>query len=326
MSILWKKMETIAKHKTKLLSIYKQSQDSARIVASAKYLARLALTADDVLIEKHLKKILTQVLWMLSEANGKYDTRYRSSEVVRLAKEEPTSKVKIQHEHVFPRKGVIEKILSQRQALLTDPNLLDEILDETVGCVVTEEQHKSLSKTEDGWNRYKGIEVLDMSLNPPLVMKWHWPISNPASAADQFKSSDTKLLQFEFWQRLSEFATSNKASIKPRPPTRGQYYCIIPIGRSDCHISLTILIKENQIGCQIYIPKSKQLFNDFYSNKEAIEIALKIEGLSWQDLSPKNACRIQALYKFDFKNQQHEEAFIWLLQTASTFKAVFSKS
>jgi hypothetical protein len=317
-------METIAKHKTKLLSTYKQSLDSARTVASAKYLAMLVLTADDVLIEKHRKKILTEVLWMLSEANGKYDTRYRSSEVVRLAKEEPTSEVKIQHEHVFPRKGVIENILSQRQTLLADPKLLQDILDKTVGCVVTEEQHKSLSKTEDGWDRYKGIEVLDMSHNPPLVMKWPQSIHDPVPVPDLSKPLGTKLLQLEFWQQLSEFAISNKTPLQPRSPTRGQYYCIIPIGRSDCHISLTILIKENQIGCQIYIPKSKQLFNDFYSNKEAIEKDMKIEGLSWQDL-PNPACRIQASYKFDFENQQREEAFIWLLQTANTFKTVFSK-
>ncbi len=316
-------METIAKHKTKLLSTYEKSEDSTRTVASAKYLALHVLRAGDVLLEKHLKKILTEVLWMLSEANGKYDTRYRSSEVVRLAREEPTSEVKIQHEHVFPRKSVIENILNQRQALLNDPNLLQEILDKTVGCVVTEEEHKSLSKTEDGWDRYKGIKVLDMSNNPPL---WHWPkpISDPDP--DLSKLSGTKFLQLEFWQQLSKFAIDNKALLKPRTPTRGQYYCIIPIGRSDCHISLTILIKENQIGCQIYIPKSKQLFNDFYSNKKAIETALKIEELSWQDLSPKNACRIQAFYKFDFENQQREEAFIWLLKTASTFKTFFSKS
>ena len=138
-------------------------------------------------------------------------------------------------------------------------------------------------------------------------------------------TSNTKLFQLEFWQQLSEFAISNHTPIKPRAPTRGQYYCIIPIGRSDCHISLTMLIKDNLIGCQIYIPKSKQLFNAYYSNKEAIENELKIEELSWQDL-PNPACRIQASYKFDFENQLRDDAFTWLLQTANTFKSVFSKS
>ena len=319
-------METIAKHKTKLLSIYKESQHSHRTVASAKHLAMLVLKAENILIEKHIKKILTEVLWMLSEANGKYDTRYRSSEVVRLAKEEPTSEVKIQHEHVFPRKGVIENILSQRQAILADPNLLDEILDKTVGCVVTEEQHKALRKTEDGWHRYKGIEVLDMSQNPPLVMKWHWPKPINEPIPDLSELSATKSIQLKFWQQFCEFANSNKAPLEPRAPNRGQYYCDIRIGRADCYISLTVLIKENLIGCQIYIPNSKQLFNDFYSNKDVIETALKIEGLSWQDLSPKKACRIQAFYNFNFENQSREDAFTWLLQTANKFSTVFSKS
>jgi hypothetical protein len=136
--------------------------------------------------------------------------------------------------------------------------------------------------------------------------------------------SNTKLFQLEFWQQLCEFAISSNAPLKLRPPNRGQYYCVIPIGRSGCHISLTILINENKIGCQIYIPNSKQLFNGFYSNKEAIEKELRIEGLSWQDL-PNPACRIQAFYKFDFENQQREEAYTWLLQTANTFKTVFLK-
>ena len=75
--------------------------------------------------------------------------------------------MKFQHEHVFPRKRVTEEILRRRSELLDAPAELDRILERTVGCVVTESQHKQLGKHHDGWVRYREIEVLDMSTVPP---------------------------------------------------------------------------------------------------------------------------------------------------------------
>ncbi|MFG6467663.1 hypothetical protein [Roseateles sp. BYS87W] len=162
-------METIAKHRKKLLEPYTQSSAAADIVASAKHLAHLVL-ASDRLLHRHKKKMLSEVLWLISEADGKYSTRYRSVEVVRLAQCEPTSTARIQHEHVFPRKRVTESILRDRERLLADPALLDTILEQTVGCVVTVDEHKALCDHEDGWRRYSNVPVLDMATSPPSII------------------------------------------------------------------------------------------------------------------------------------------------------------
>lgn len=159
-------METIAKHRKKLLAKYERSATAAEIVASAKHLARIVL-ASDQLLRRHRKKMLSEVLWLISEADGKYTTKFRSAEVVRLARDEPESQMKIQHEHVFPRKSVTEKILENRDQMLQDFQRLDELLEETIGCVVTAKEHKDLINSNEGWARYAKIEVLDMSTNPP---------------------------------------------------------------------------------------------------------------------------------------------------------------
>ena len=159
-------METIAKHNKKLVAQYKRSAEASDIVASAKHLAHL-IVASEQLLHRHRKKILSEVLWLISEADGKYTTRFRSAEVVRLARDEPNSLMKIQHEHVFPRKRVTELILKERDLLLNDLPRLDKLLEETVGCVVTTDEHKNLSNSHDGWSRYAKVPVLDMATNPP---------------------------------------------------------------------------------------------------------------------------------------------------------------
>jgi hypothetical protein len=163
-------MDTIARHHNTLIAQYVVSPAAAEIIASAKHLAELVV-ASDKLLNRHRKKILSEILWLISEANGKYSTRFRSAEVVRLAIEEPNSPTKIQHEHVYPRKRVIEDILRRRDALIQDSRSLGAILDKTVGCVVTHEEHRSLSNSADGWERYNGVEVLDMSTDPPVRLR-----------------------------------------------------------------------------------------------------------------------------------------------------------
>jgi hypothetical protein len=133
---------------------------------------------------------------------------------------------------------------------------------------------------------------------------------------------DPNSTKLAFWKQLSEFAMSSNTPIQLKPPTREQYYCDIRIGRSECYISLTVLIKKNQIGCQLYIPNSKKLYSEFLSDKETIEESLGIDGLLWEEKT--NACRVQAICPFDFKNQKREDAFEWLLQTAYKFRTTFS--
>jgi hypothetical protein len=152
-----------------------------------------------------------------------------------------------------------------------------------------------------------------------------WTKSVRGTVHEQSELSETKLLQLEFWQQLRDFAMATRPPLKLRTP-RAQHWYDVAIGRSDCHVVLTALTSENRIGCELYIPNSKELFNAFHSNKEAIENALGIGALSWQELPEKKASRIRTFRDFDFRSEQRKEAFEWLVQTTNKFKSVFSKS
>jgi len=157
--------DTVEKHRKKLLAPYKQSKKSSAVVKSAKRLALLILGCEELLVS-HRKKMLKEVIWLISEADGKYSTRYRSAEVVRLAREETSCNVLIQHEHVFPKARAVDRLLEDKEALLSDSERLSRVLDQTVACVVTKEEHRRLVDG-DGWERYRSVAVLDMSTDPP---------------------------------------------------------------------------------------------------------------------------------------------------------------
>lgn len=157
-------MDTISKHAKKLTDRYRPSKNSVAVIASAKELARLVL-ASDVLLKEHKRKMLSEIQWLISEVDGKYATRYRSRRVVDLAHTDPTSSEKIHHDHVTTRKEVTDAILEQ-------PEGTDELLSSILACVVTKAEHDALKGAGGGWSRYKaaGIEVLDMSTNPPKLL------------------------------------------------------------------------------------------------------------------------------------------------------------
>lgn len=161
--------DTINKHRARLLAQYAPAKKAASVLKSAKTLAKLILANEEIL-HAHRKKMLKEVLWLISEADGKYSTRYRSAEVIRLARDVPDCVELIQHEHVYPKAQVADRLLKERVALLADPAELDKLLDQTVGCVVLKTEHTKLGKGE-GWVRYAKVAVLDMSTVPPKRLR-----------------------------------------------------------------------------------------------------------------------------------------------------------
>jgi len=122
----------------------------AEIIESATRVIEGCLTLD--ILERHKRDIISGLLWKITEARGKYTTRYRS----RGSNE---SGVKVQHEHVFTRKDLTDRILAA-------PERTREILHDAIGCVVTVDEHRKLSIVDQslrGWKRYEaaGVEVID---------------------------------------------------------------------------------------------------------------------------------------------------------------------
>lgn len=139
--------------------------------------------------------------------------------------------------------------------------------------------------------------------------------------------SESKLMRFDFWERFREFAAPKYPELKFRKPSARNYYDV-SIGRSDCHVLLSVLPRENQIWCELYIGESKQLFAQLYQQKDLIEKHLGLEReIEWQELPERKSSRIGAFTSFDFEDDKTwEQAFQWLAEKCIKFKKTFSKN
>jgi hypothetical protein len=129
-------------------------------VASAKEAIKGILRMEDEVLEDHKKSLITRMLWKITEANGKYSTRYYSEKALKCSKDER------RHDHVWTRKKMVER-------LIDEPSLVEHEIEQAIGCTVTKDEHHALTKFDtscDGWERYKraGIVVWDLKENRPL--------------------------------------------------------------------------------------------------------------------------------------------------------------
>lgn len=96
-------------------------------------------------------------------------------------------------------------------------------------------------------------------------------------------------------------------------------------GVSGAHISLTINTLSKLIGCEIYIPDSKELYYSYEQYKDDIENELGF-SLEWMELPNKKASRIKVSTEADVnKRSKWENYFEWLIEMAEKFQEVFYK-
>lgn len=132
-----------------------------------------------------------------------------------------------------------------------------------------------------------------------------------------------KLKQLDFWTKFKAYA-KEKTKISLQTP-RPQHYFDISIGYSEAHIELLVNTVKEKLGCGIYIPNNRELFEKLKNNKDEIEKEIGLK-LDWRE--PKIACRILVYYE-DFNiedNSKMGEYFEWLLNTALSFHKVFGAS
>jgi hypothetical protein len=125
-------------------------------------LAEFAVTSPD-LQDVTRKEVLSKYILIRlthGNSNGKYDTQYRSAGALGM-----TDPALLEHEHVYPRRWMIEQMLAE-------PSAVELILTTfALACTVTKDEHRRLAAAEranpglDGWRRYfaAGIAVTDMA-------------------------------------------------------------------------------------------------------------------------------------------------------------------
>lgn len=150
-------VDTIATRRSHLLAPYARAEAAQSKFVSARELVGIALR-ETAMLRAHRKHLLKLAQWWVTEADGKWRTRFRSARVIELAHDQPESQVSINHEHVYGRAELAERMLE-------DPSQVAAILELCVGCIVTVEEHRVLSAQRgvQGWDRYRaaGVRVLD---------------------------------------------------------------------------------------------------------------------------------------------------------------------
>jgi len=128
---------------------------SARQIEDAKIVIREVLQMD--IGDELKKKVIDYLLWNITGAFGKLNTKYISEGSL----ESPVELLR--HEHVFTKKSLVARIMSGKEDL-------DRIFQDTVACVVTAIEHEDLyskGKGTEGWERYKkaGVKVFELDDN-----------------------------------------------------------------------------------------------------------------------------------------------------------------
>ena len=131
--------------------------DASKRKTSAIALIELLLSVDKPeVMPKHLEELIDKMLWKITEADGKYNTRYRSERALRC----DNTKL-LAHEHVYPKRAMIKRLKSAK----SDEDV-DQILSSAVGCTVMRDEHLLLHgfEHEEGWDRYRKVNVGVMNI------------------------------------------------------------------------------------------------------------------------------------------------------------------
>lgn len=138
--------------------------------------------------------------------------------------------------------------------------------------------------------------------------------------------SDTKQLQFNFWQSFRDYAmkTDFVHSFTLRK-ARPQHWYDIGIGMKEAHISLTVNTQKKKITASIYIPDDKLLYANFEREKNKIEEELNLK-LDWNPIPEGKAARIGIEKNADLaQNSNWLSYFDWFLSISKSMKIVFNK-
>lgn len=126
--------------------LWKESPTAAKEHESAAKLARL-IAGTKGIAESHQKELLSILVWKVTEASGKYNTRFVSKGVY-------NGGGPIEHEHVITRKELVALMLKK-------PREVEKTLDKALGCLVTKEEHRQLTRYGEGkgWARYRSQKI-----------------------------------------------------------------------------------------------------------------------------------------------------------------------
>lgn len=238
-------------------------------------------------------------------------------------------------------------VLVENQLERTDHKHLGQLLTYAAGlqavtivwiAAAFNEEHRAtldwLNKITDEKFRFFGLEVElwrigDSPVAPKfnIVSKpnsWSKEAGQAARRIEDEAPTETKKMQFEFWQMFSA-ALSGHKSLRPQKPAP-KHWMNLSIGRSSIHLGGLINSKEATVGVELYLSDdaSKSLFQGLLVQRPEIEAELGYT-LDWQELPGRQASRIMIARPLSpLADRKNWPVYIdWMKNTLSDFDRVF---
>lgn len=202
------------------------------------------------------------------------------------------------------------------------------------------EEHRAtldwLNEITDEKFRFFGLEVELWKIgDSPAAPKfniisqpnnWSKTISQAAKNISDGLSSETKALQYRYWQKLVDYLESKNSKLRTQDP-RPRHWQTFAVGRSHFYINATLNTLSNKISVELCIAdknESKAFYRLLEADKNAIENEVGT-SLEWKENPEKTQSKI-IISKNDVNidneadwNNQHE----WFKTNIEKFDRVF---
>jgi hypothetical protein len=154
-------------------------------------------------------------------------------------------------------------------------------------------------------------------------------IEEPNNWVKEQKSepSTTRQFRYEYWDAFCRYALKNNKFASEFKKVKPSYesWMNLYIQTARCHIELSNVQKDGEIGAEIYMVNDKEFYKILFEHKQEIEAQMGCE-LDWKELPGKKASRVMLKRKADVHNEEDwNEQFEWLVQNALKLKRVAKK-
>lgn len=137
--------------------------------------------------------------------------------------------------------------------------------------------------------------------------------------------SDTMAFKLEYWTEFSEyvFKESEFSRLFNRRKASTDHWYSVGAGNSEFHFSFLLNTVRDIIAVECYISNNKDLFHQFFANKEKIESVIG-DTLDWRELPDKKASRILIEKEVNLKDKSSwESQFYWMKEKGIKFYEAF---
>lgn len=140
-------------------------------------------------------------------------------------------------------------------------------------------------------------------------------------------STPSHQFRYEYWTQFNEYAGNNALFIRNfhlRKATT-DHWMDFSIGKSDCHLAVSLIQKRNAVDLELYINDDKLLFEKLYKNRTEIEAETEL-SFDWRELPDKKASRIIVEKNTELNNRSEwSNQFNWIMDNLIKMKKTFRK-